>query len=76
MEDKLNGVEVPDNAKLQVHIVPHSHDDVGFKKTLDQYFTGSGDMIVRAGVQYVLGNLILSFSYLLSILSYLYLSFR
>jgi hypothetical protein len=23
-----------------VHIVPHSHDDVGWRKTLDEYFDG------------------------------------
>ena len=26
---------------LTVHIVPHSHDDVGWRKTVDQYFDGA-----------------------------------
>lgn len=26
---------------LTVHIVPHTHDDVGWLKTPDQYFSGS-----------------------------------
>ena len=55
-QDKLNGVEVPEDQMLHIHLISHSHDDVGFRKTLDQYYTGSADMIIRAGVQYELGT--------------------
>ena len=26
---------------LTVHVIPHSHDDVGWLKTVDEYFTGA-----------------------------------
>lgn len=38
---------------LNVHIVPHSHDDVGWLKTVDQYYYGANNSIQNAGVQYI-----------------------
>ncbi|XP_030753916.1 lysosomal alpha-mannosidase-like [Sitophilus oryzae] len=37
-----------------IHIVAHSHDDVGWLKTVDQYYYGSNPNIQKAGVQYII----------------------
>jgi len=44
--------------KLNVHLVPHTHDDVGWLKTVDQYFVGSNNSIQIAAVQYVLDSVV------------------
>ena len=31
--------------RLYVHIIPHSHDDVGWLKTVDEYFSGTKESI-------------------------------
>ena len=43
---------------LYVHICPHSHDDVGWLKTVDEYFTGSKQSIARAEVQMIIDTTI------------------
>jgi len=42
---------------LTVHLVPHSHDDVGYEKNLNQYYYGSNNTIRAAGVQYTLDSI-------------------
>lgn len=42
--------------KLNVHIVSHTHDDVGWLKTVDQYLYGANNSIQTAGVQYILDS--------------------
>ena len=51
--------------KLNVHLICHSHDDVGWLKTVDQYYYGSnrkpwnGDTEnQRAGVQYIIDSVV------------------
>ena len=39
---------------LTVHLVPHSHDDVGYRKTVDQYYIGSNSSLAVASVQQTL----------------------
>ncbi|XP_064094192.1 lysosomal alpha-mannosidase-like isoform X1 [Macrobrachium nipponense] len=43
---------------LNVHFVCHTHDDVGWLKTVDQYYYGAKSSIQRAGVQYILDSVV------------------
>ncbi|KAJ0110571.1 hypothetical protein Patl1_02542 [Pistacia atlantica] len=45
---------------INVHLVPHSHDDVGWLKTVDQYYVGANNSIRGACVQNVLDSVISS----------------
>ena len=50
--------EIDPMKKLHVHIVPHSHDDMGWLKNIDEYYYGMKSTIQRAGVQYILDSVI------------------
>ena len=52
------GEAVEDKEKLQVHLVPHTHDDVGWLKTVDQYYYGANNSIQHAGVRNILDSVI------------------
>lgn len=43
---------------INVHLVPHTHDDVGWLKTVDQYYYGARNDIQWAGVQYILDTVV------------------
>ena len=45
-------------SSLTVHIVPHTHDDVGWLKTVDQYYVGLHNEIQHAMVQFILDSVI------------------
>ena len=49
---------VQNEDKLQVHLVPHTHDDVGWLKTVDQYYYGANNSIQHAGVREILNSVI------------------
>ena len=42
-----------DANKINVHLVAHSHDDLGWRKTLDQYYYGVNNTQDPAGIQYI-----------------------
>ncbi|KAL3141201.1 hypothetical protein ABBQ38_003541 [Trebouxia sp. C0009 RCD-2024] len=44
--------------KLNIHLVPHTHDDSGWLKTMDQYYYGSNNKIQLAAVQYILDTVV------------------
>ena len=46
------------SAPLIVHVVPHTHDDVGWLKTPDEYFSGTKYLIQRADVELILESMI------------------
>ena len=43
---------------INVHLVPHSHDDVGWLKTVEDYFYGNRNFIQRAGVQHIIDSVV------------------
>ena len=49
---------VDDGATLNVHLVAHTHDDVGWLKTVDQYYAGLKSTIQQACVKCILDSLI------------------
>ena len=58
--------KVPDNlkkresikTKLNVHVIAHTHDDVGWLKTPDQYFTGAFSRRQHASVNMILSTVV------------------
>ncbi|XP_024086113.1 lysosomal alpha-mannosidase-like [Cimex lectularius] len=43
---------------INIHLVPHTHNDVGWLKTPDQYYYGVNNSIQDAGVQYILDSVV------------------
>ncbi|KAK4872844.1 hypothetical protein RN001_014873 [Aquatica leii] len=49
---------VLNSSEVNVHLIAHSHDDVGWLKTPDQYYYGSRSNIQIAGVQHIITSVV------------------
>ena len=56
--DQLERDFAAKNEHLYVHIIPHSHDDVGWLKTVDEYFTGSRQDLQVANVENIIDTVV------------------
>lgn len=43
---------------LYVHLIPHTHDDIGWLKTQDMYYTGTNNKVQVAQVHLILTNVV------------------
>ena len=43
---------------LTIHLVPHTHDDIGWLKTIDEYYSGTDMSIAIANVSKILDTVI------------------
>ncbi|CAI2356868.1 unnamed protein product [Caenorhabditis sp. 36 PRJEB53466] len=48
----------PDSDVITAHLIPHTHDDLGWIKTVDQYYYGAKPALVPVGVQYIYNTVI------------------
>jgi len=55
---KLERARAGEADHIYVHMIAHSHDDVGWLKTVDQYFTGSRQDIAVASVREIISTVI------------------
>jgi len=58
IKDELKTRKNMKNETLYVHLVAHTHDDVGWIKTVDQYFAGTNQDAQHANVRLILDNVI------------------
>lgn len=58
MKSHHNEGDLNDDTPLTIHLIQHSHDDVGWLKTVDNYFYGGDTKTQWAGVQYTIDTVV------------------
>ncbi|XP_024082685.1 lysosomal alpha-mannosidase-like isoform X2 [Cimex lectularius] len=53
-----DGCHPTDPNKLNIHLVPHTHDDAGWLKTVDQYYYRSQNYLAEGGVQHIIDSVV------------------
>jgi len=59
-KDQRQAKDYKTGGPLTIHVVPHSHDDVGWLKTVDEYFDGSRKDIQWTNVRVELTTVVYS----------------
>lgn len=62
MMRKHHNEPAPNADNLTVHLIPHSHDDVGWLKTVDDYYYGGRQDIQWAAVQFTIDTVVTELS--------------
>jgi hypothetical protein len=55
---KVPGKKMSLDIPLTVHLIPHTHDDVGWLKNVDEYYTGTNNRAQDAVVHLILSSTI------------------
>jgi len=58
MEKHSSHTNLEDINNLTVHVMCHTHDDIGWLKTVDLYYYGGNNNVQWAGVQYTIDTVI------------------
>ncbi len=54
LEERLAQEDQPVN----IHLIAHTHDDAGWLKTVDEYYSGTNNQVVKIGVVNILDSVV------------------
>lgn len=59
LPERRAAIERGENVEpMTIHLVPHTHDDIGWLKTIDEYYSGTNMSIAIANVSKILDTVI------------------